>query len=169
MAGVLLLLFGRRLYWLFAAVVGFVATFLLVGRLAPELSEEAALIVALGAGVVGAVVMIFAHKILLGLIGGLGGGLIALWQVQALGIERGVAWLLAGLLGAVIGAWLVSGLFEFALVLLSSLLGAQLLLDAWPVAPRWFLLAYFGLVAFGIFFQLVRSKRRRKRRGRRDD
>jgi len=51
---------------------------------------------------------------------------------------------------------------------LSSLLGAQLLLDAWPV-DLWqlpadgFLLAYWGLVAFGLFFQLVRSKRRQRR------
>lgn len=168
-AGALLLLFGRRLYWLFAAVVGFVATFLLFGRLAPELSDEATLLVALGGGILGAVVTIFAHKILLGLVGGLGGGLIALWQVQALGVERGVAWLLAALLGAVLGAWLVSGLFEFALVLLSSLLGAQLLLDASPVPQQWFLIAYLGLVAFGLFFQLARSRRRRRRRRSRND
>jgi len=168
-AGALLLLFGRRLYWLFAAVVGFVATFLIVGRLAPELSDQAALLVGLGGGIVGAVVTIFAHKILLGLVGGLGGGLIALWQVQALGLERGIAWLLAALLGAVVGAWLVSGLFDFALALLSSLLGAQLLLDAWPVPPQWFLIVYFGLAAFGLFFQLARSKRPRKRRRDKED
>ena len=169
-AGVLLLLFGRRLYWLFAAVVGFVVMWLLVGRLVPELNDDAALVVAVGGGILGAVVTVFAHKILLALVGGLGGGLIGLWQVQALGVERGVAWLLAGLLGAVLGAWLISGLFEFALVLLSSLLGAQLLLDAWPPPAHWFLLAYAGLVGFGLFFQLLRSKkRRRKRRRPRED
>lgn len=162
-AGALLLLFGRRLYWLFAAVVGFVATFLLAGKLLPELSDQAGLLLALGGGVVGAVVTVFAHKILLGLVGGLGGGLIALWQVQALGVERGIAWVLAALLGAVVGAWLVSGLFEFALALLSSLLGAQLLLDAWPPPSQWFLMAYLGLAAFGLFFQLARSRRRRGR------
>jgi hypothetical protein len=163
-AGALLLLFGRRLYWLFAAVVGFVVAFLLAGRLAPELSESAALLVSVAAGVVGAVVTVFAHKILLSLIGGLAGGLIALWQVQVLGVERGVAWLLAALLGAVIGAWLVSSLFDFALALLSSLLGAQLLLDAWPVDRQWLLPAYCGLVALGLFFQLIRGRRRRPRK-----
>jgi MFS family permease len=163
-AGALLLLFGRRLYWLFAAVVGFVAVFLLTGTLAPQLSESTALFVAVAAGLVGAVVTVFAHKILLSLIGGVAGGLIALWQIQVLGVEQGIAWLLAALLGAVVGAWLVSSLFDFALVLLSSLLGAQLLLDAWPVDPGWFLPAYCGLVALGLFFQLIRSRRRSKKR-----
>ena len=165
-AGAVLLLFGRRLYWLFAAVVGFVVVFLVTGRLTPELSEGAALLASLAGGVVGAVVTVFAHKILLGLIGGLGGGLIALWQVQTLGVERGLAWLLAMVLGGVLGAWLASSLFEFALVLLSSLLGAQLLLGAGPLEPEWLGPAYLALVALGLFFQLVVAKRRQRRRGR---
>lgn len=165
-AGALLLLFGRRLYWFFAGIVGFVATFLLVGRLMPELNEGAALVVALIGGAAGAVLTVFAHRLLLGVIGALGGGLIALWQAQALGLEQGAAWLLAVVLGVVVGAWLISALFEFALALLSSLLGAQLLVDVFAIEPQWVLPAYLGLVGFGLLFQLMRSKRRRKRRRR---
>lgn len=173
-AGGLMLLFGRRLYWLVAGVIGFVVIFVLCGRLLPELSPQVAFWFSLAAGVVGAVLVVFAHKTLLGIVGGLGGALVALWHVQHLGVERGVAWLLAAIVGGLLGAWMVSKLFEMALVLLSSLFGAQLLLDAWPV-DLWqlpadgFLLAYWGLVAFGLFFQLVRSKQRQRRRRRRSE
>jgi hypothetical protein len=167
-AGLLLLLFGRRLYWLFAGIVGFAAVFTVAGRLVPELSSQATLFVALGAGAIGAVVTIFAHKVLLGIVGGLAGALIALWQVQSFGVERGLEWLVAAVVGGLIGAWLVSRVFEFALALLSSLVGAQLLLDAMTVRATWVLPAYIGLVVFGLFFQLIRSKggkRERRRKG----
>lgn len=168
-AGVLMLLFGRRLYWLVAGVVGFVVVFVLAERLLPELSESATLVVSVVAGVAGAVLVIFAHRLLLGLVGGLGGALVALWQAQHFGLERGLPWLLAAVVGGLLGAWLTSRLFEFALALLSSLLGAQLLVDALPVPDEWFLVAYGGLAAFGLFFQLVRSRRRKRHRRPRGD
>jgi hypothetical protein len=62
--------------------------------------------------------------------------------------------------------WLVSRVFEFALALLSSLLGAQLLVDALPVPEAWSWAVYVGLIACGLFVQLVTSRRRRGGRGR---
>lgn len=167
-AGALLLLLGRRLYWLLAGVVGFVVAFVVVPRLLPEVGADMALIVAVAAGVAGAVLVVFAHKVVLGLVGGLAGGLVALWLTQNLGVERGLLWLGAALLGAVLGAWLVSRVFEFALALLSTLLGAQLLMDALPVPSRWAWAAYVGLVACGLFVQLAWSPgRKRAKRPRR--
>ncbi|MCZ6726685.1 MAG: hypothetical protein O7A98_04945 [Acidobacteria bacterium] len=163
-AGGLLLLFGRRLYWLLAGVVGFVVVFTVAGRLVPEMSEQVTLLVSLGAGVLGSIVTVFAHKALLGLVGGLGGALIGLWQAQALGLEQGVLWLVAAVVGGLLGAWLVSRLFEFALALLSSLLGAQLLVDAFGVTPSRSLLTYLGLVGFGLFFQLLRKQRKKRKK-----
>jgi uncharacterized membrane protein len=58
-AGTLLLLLGRRLYWLLAGVVGFVVAFVVVPRLLPEVDQDMTLVVALLAGVVGAVVVVF--------------------------------------------------------------------------------------------------------------
>ncbi len=163
-AGLLLLLFGRRLYWLLAAVVGFVAVYSLSGRLLPEVGEETMLWLSLLCGVAGAVLAVVAHRFLLSVVGGLGGILVALWQVQQLGVERGVAWLVAAIVGGLLGAWLLSRLFELALAVLSSLLGAQLLVDRLPLPSEWLLAAYLGLVAFGLFFQLLRSRRRERRK-----
>lgn len=162
-----LLLFGRRIYWLAAGVVGFVAVFVLTRRLAPELSEQALLLVAVVAGIAGAALAIFAHKVLLGLLGAAGGGMIALWQAQALGVDRGVGWLVAAVVGGLIGAWLLARLFELALIALSSLLGAQLVVDAAFVPPEWRLVTYVGLAAVGILVQATGA--RRKRRRQRDD
>jgi uncharacterized membrane protein YeaQ/YmgE (transglycosylase-associated protein family) len=161
-AGALLLLLGRRLYWLLAGVVGFVLAFVLVPRLLPEIEPDMALLVAIVAGVVGAVVVVFAHKVVLGLVGALAGALIAVWQAQSLGLEKGLGWLAVAILGGVIGAWLVSRVFEFALALLSALLGAQLLMDTLPVPERYAVVAYFGLIACGLVVQLVFLRRRRR-------
>ncbi len=163
-AGVLLLLYGRRLYWLLAAVVGFVAVFTLSGRVLPEIGEETMLWASLLCGVAGALLAVVAHRFLLSVVGGLGGVLIALWQVQQLGVDRGVAWLVAAIVGGLLGAWLLSRLFELALAVLSSLLGAQILVDRLPVPPQWLLVTYLGLVAFGLFFQLLRSRQRERRK-----
>ncbi len=161
--GIALILFGRRLYWLAAAVVGFVAVFLVSQRIAPELSQQASLVLSVIAGVAGAALAVFAHKVLLGLVGGVGGALIGLWQAQTFGLERGAWWLVAALAGCLLGAWLVGRLFEFALVLLSSLLGAQLVVEAVTLPAGWFVPSYLGLVAVGVLYQLMRSRRRRKR------
>lgn len=163
-AGALLLLFGRRLYWLLAAVVGFVAVFTLSGRMLPEVGDGAMLWVSLLCGIAGAVLAILVHRFLLAVVGGLGGVLIALWQVQQLGVERGAAWLIAAIVGGLLGAWLLSRLFGLALALLSSLLGAQILVDRLPVPSEWMLVTYLGLVAFGLFFQLLRSRRRERKK-----
>ncbi len=160
--GALLILFGRKLYWLAAGVVGFGAVFMLTRRLVPELSPEALLITAVVAGIVGAALAIFAHKVLLGLVGGAGGALIGLWQAQAWGVEQGVGWLVAAVVGGLLGAWLVAKLFEFALVLLSSLLGAQLVVDGLTPPSKWVLPVFVVLVAVGLLAQL-RGRRRRKR------
>lgn len=163
-AGALLLLFGRRLYWLLAAVVGFIAAFTLAGRVLPEAGEEALLWVSLLCGVAGAGLAVLAHRFLLAVVGGLGGVLIALWQVQQLGVERGVAWLIAAIVGGLLGAWLLGRVFGVALAVLSSLLGAQILVDRLPEPSEWTLVTYFGLVAFGLFFQLVRSRRHERKK-----
>ncbi|MDH3524008.1 MAG: DUF4203 domain-containing protein [Acidobacteriota bacterium] len=166
-AGLVLLLFGRRLYWLLAAAVGFVVVVTLSRRLLPELDEGTLLWASLLCGVAGAFVAVLAQRLLLGVVGGLAGAVIALWQVQQLGMERGLAWLVAAVVGGLVGGWLLSRLFEVALAVLSSLLGAQLVIDHVPVAPRWQLAAYLGLAGVGILFQLLRSRRRKKHERRR--
>ena len=69
LVGLLLLVLGRRLYWLFVAGVGFLYGLKLAPLLMPEQSETVIVIVALVLALVGALVAVVATKVVLGVIG----------------------------------------------------------------------------------------------------
>jgi hypothetical protein len=127
LVGLLLLVLGRRLYWLFVAGIGFLYGLELAPRLLPGRSETVIVIIALALALVGALVAVAATKIVLGLIGFAAGGGIAVLLLGNLRIDSGAValgvFVVAGLLGAV----LLLVLFDWTLIALSSLAGASLL------------------------------------------
>lgn len=128
LVGVLLLVLGRRLYWLFVAGVGFVYGLELAPRLLPGYSDIAIVIAALALAVVGALVAIVATKVAVGLIGFAAGGGIAALALEGLGFEGGGTLAMAlYLVAGVIGAVLLILVFDGALIALSSLAGAALI------------------------------------------
>ncbi|HEV2054529.1 MAG TPA: hypothetical protein VGV06_05055 [Methylomirabilota bacterium] len=107
LVGLVLLGYGRRLYWAFVAGVGFLTGLALGSRLLPGQPEWMILTVAL----------------VLALAGG-GIGLLLLRQQGITGdVPAWVVYLVAGIVGLV----LVRTLFEWALIVLSSLAGAGLI------------------------------------------
>ena len=90
LVGLLLLVLGRRLYWLFVAGIGFLYGLELAPRLLPEQSEAMIVIVALVLALVGALVAVVATKVVLGMIGFVAGGGIAVLLLGNLGIDS--AW-----------------------------------------------------------------------------
>ena len=128
LVGVLLLVLGRRLYWLFVAGVGFVYGLELAPRLLPGYSEAVIVIAALALALVGALVAVLATKVAVGLIGFAAGGGIAVLLLDGLGIDgRGALALGIYLVAGVIGAVLLILVFDGALIALSSLAGAALI------------------------------------------
>jgi len=128
--GGVLLVAGRRLFWLFVAGVGFVIGLSLAPRLLPSQPDEVILIAALAFALLGALIAQFAQKAAIGIVGFLGGGWLTLWAFRALAGDVGVAQWLAFVVGGIIGIVLLSTLFEWGLVLLSSLVGANMLMSA---------------------------------------
>ena len=126
LVGVLLLVLGRRLYWLFVAVIGFVYGLELAPRLLPHQSETVVVIIALGLAVVGAVVAVVGTKIVLGMTGFVAGGGIAMLLLQNV-IDSGLVATVVYLVAGVIGAVLFLLLFDTALIVLSSMAGAGLI------------------------------------------
>ncbi|HYB41711.1 MAG TPA: hypothetical protein VEL75_08075 [Candidatus Methylomirabilis sp.] len=124
--GVLLLVLGRRLYWLFVASIGFVCGLELGPRLLPHESEIVVLLIALGLALVGALVAVVGTKVVLGVTGFVTGGGIAALLLHKATIDSeflvGLIYLVAGAIGAV----LFLLLFNTALIVLSSLAGASL-------------------------------------------
>lgn len=127
LVGAALLFLGRQLYWLFVAGVGFVVTIDLVPRLIQVESTALLLIIALAAGLVGALLAVFLQRTAIAMGGFFAGGYAVLALLQVAGMETApVVWILA-LVGAVLGAVVTLVLFDWALIILSSLTGAWMI------------------------------------------
>jgi hypothetical protein len=160
--GVVLLLFGRRLYWVFVAGIGFLTGLALVPDLFPGQPEWLILLAALAVALVGAVVAIVAQQLTIGLIGFVAGGGIGLLLLRTLGIAGdGSAWA-AYLIAGVMGLVLILVLFDWTLILLSSLAGAHLIVRGvaarTPLSQGTWLLLLVALVLVGIVAQAGRSR-----------
>jgi len=136
-AGGLLLAFGRRLYWFFVGVIGFFFGLLLAQNFLSTASESTTLLIGLGAGLLGALLVVFFKKVAIGVVGFLAGALVVLWLAGEVGWEPGIwVWLGAAVSG-IVGALAVRTLFEVGLIVLSSLIGAVLVSDvvSWELLP----------------------------------
>jgi hypothetical protein len=128
--GLLLLTLGKRLFWLFVAGVGFVATLGLATQLLHPESELTLFLIAVAAGFVGALLAIFAQKLAIGVAGLLAGGYLAMGLLGLLGVDLGPQWWQAFAIGGILGALISYPLFDSALILLSALTGAVLIVQA---------------------------------------
>jgi hypothetical protein len=160
--GAVLLFFGRRLFWLFVGAVGFVAGLELGNFIFPNQPETTHLIVAVVFGIVGVLLAFFLQKIAVMLAGLIVGGLFVWGLLNVIGQQtHPQAWLFI-LIGAVIGAALVAGVFNWALMILSAVGGALLITQAVHLTQILSGLVFLGLLLVGFTFQ-ARSYRRVKR------
>ncbi len=159
--GVLLLLLGRRLYWLFVGGVGFIIGVSLATGLTHREPDTTALFIGLGAGFLGILFALFLQRLAIIVAGFLAGAWLAAELMNAFGsATRGTPWLPA-LIGGVAGAILASTLFDAVLVVLSSLVGAALLAKLLGGALLTQAIVFIVLALFGIAFQ-TRLRRRSK-------
>ena len=166
-AGILLLLLGRKLYWVFVGLAGFVAGFLLAETLLETSSEWLALLAGLLFGAVAALLAVFFQKLAVALAGFVVAFIAVLWWASGTGWDPGFwLWVVAGLAGF-LGAMLTRWLFELALIVFSSLLGAVLIVRAISWETDHAGLATFALASLGIAIQAWSGRRvERARRSR---
>jgi hypothetical protein len=160
--GFVLLVLGRRMFWLFVGGVGFILGFWLTSQVVTGDGNArlVVLAVALIFGLAGALIARMLQRLAVGLAGFVAGGYVLTGLAHMLGWEMGSASWVLFLVGGVIGAGLVAGLFEWALILLSSFTGATLIIQNLPaVAGNWqvpmlaSLGIYIVLVLFGMSVQ----------------
>lgn len=165
--GALLLLLGRRLYWLALGVAGFLLGAWLGGELVQSAEPGVALLAGLVLGLAGAVLAILAQKIAVAVGGVVIGGYAGLWVAAVAGINASPGTWLALLVGAVIGVLVATALFELALIFFTSLLGASLITevitDALSLSPGLGLIAFVALLVVGLIAQSGGGPRRRRR------
>lgn len=153
LAGAAILLFGRRLFWLFVAVAGFLASFDVVPLLLPGRPEWVTLLVAVAAGAVGALLAVGLQYVAAALVGFVAGSYASVPLVLLL-FGGGASWV--PLLGGIAGAVLMVLLFDWTLIVLSAFAGARAVLLPFGMQGAGGVLAWLALAAVGIAFQASR-------------
>jgi hypothetical protein len=154
LVGVALLLFGRRLFWLFVGGVGFIVGFEAATTWLQGQPEWMILLVAVGVGLIGIIASIFLQRIVVGIAGFFAGGyFLSTLAVTALHMnQQGIQWI-AFIIGGILGAILTMMLLDPALIIMSSLAGATAVSQNVPLDPSNKNLLFIGLLVFGIIIQ----------------
>jgi hypothetical protein len=156
--GIILLMLGRKLFWLFSGMTCFVIGLEYAGLFLPGRSDKVVLIVALICAIIGIVLAFVVQKVGLGIAGFLAGGYVAMMLIRELGFHLSwlpwVIFILAGVLGAV----LIVFVFDLALIVLSSCIGAFLIIQTTSFSLDLTKILFLSLIAVGIVTQLTYHK-----------
>ena len=144
LAGLAALLFGRQLFWLFVGIVGFLVGFELATRLITGQPDWIILLIALVAGLLGALLAVFLQYVAVAVAGFLAGGYALFTLLRTLDLMPDMEWARWGLLivGGIIGAALILLLYDWALIVLSAGTGAATLTAIYPDAGNPFALTH---------------------------
>ncbi|GAB6906211.1 conserved membrane hypothetical protein [Desulfosarcina cetonica] len=158
MGGVLLLM-GRRLFWLFVGVCGFAVGIQAAPLLFGPQPFAVIWAIGLGCGILGALLALFAQQLAVVVGGFLAGATLALNLLPPAGAQT-FPWVV--LVCAVVGAVATFLLFDWALIVLSAMLGAALIVDGmglqWSVAVA----IYLVLILIGVVVQAGWMRRHRR-------
>lgn len=161
LVGIALLLFGRRLFWLFVAALGFAVGL----QLAPYLMQNPplwlSLAVSLVLGLVGALLAFLLQKLAIGVAGFLVGGRIAVAVVAAFMVQHAQYYGITFVIGGILGAILLLLLFDWALIIFSSIEGARLIASSVHLPSTGLTILVVALTIFGIIVQATFFRRRR--------
>ena len=153
--GLLSLLLGKRLFWLFAAIVGFALGWWLTGLLLPDGTVR--LLAGVVVGVILGLLARFLGKWAIRIVAAIAGFAILPMLLGSLGMLGGISELVWAVLGAILGFVLAVFLVDWTLIFLSSILGAGLILAGAqifvPLSEAIQLIVGFILIALGVVFQ----------------
>ncbi len=156
-----LLVAGRKLFWLFVGVIGFIIGTQIATRFFHG-SELITIIAGLVLGVIFAVLAIFLGTLAIGIAGFLGGGYILLSLAGVFGLDKGILTWVIFIVGGIIGAVLIAFIFDWALIIISSLAGSSMVVNAFHFAKSISAVMFIVLVFIGIVVQVstIRVERR---------
>jgi hypothetical protein len=155
--GLIVLFFGRKLFWLFVGILGFLAGSQLAAIWLAGYPAWAVLATSLLLGLGGALLAVFFERLAFALAGFYCG----VFLTAGLSLETGffpqsVLLLLAG---GLVGAVLAALVMDWALAALSALAGAGAVVMAMPLSPWIKAILWLGLALAGYFFQTARQGR----------
>jgi ABC-type phosphate transport system permease subunit len=126
-AGICLLIFGRKLFWLFVGIMGFIYGLGIASQFFAQQPQWVTIAAALCAGILGTVLAIFLQHVIVGVAGFLAGAYLSFDVLNLLGFQTGQTTWIISIVCGILCAALFLNLFDWALILLSSLIGALLI------------------------------------------
>ncbi len=148
--GLLMLVRGWKLFWLFVGVVGFSAGFQAAQYYFGFQPLWVQLSAGLACGAIGVLLAVFVQHVALAVVGFMAGGTIVLDLLPSPDFT------MAGglvILGGLVGALLLFWLFDWTLIVLSAVIGAGLAMDALGGRVPYGTLLYLTLTAVGVAIQ----------------
>ena len=156
--GASLLIWGRKLFWLFIAAAGFLTGWQIAQSITQN--ELVGIIIGIVLAIIGALLAMFLKTIAIGVAGFLMGGSVLLGLAGWFGLDQGIlAWIIY-LIGGIGGAILIGMFFDWVVIILSSLGGAALIVDALTLDRLLAALVFIGLLILGIVVQSSDMKKK---------
>jgi hypothetical protein len=155
--GLIVLFFGRKLFWLFVGILGFLAGSQLAAIWLAGYPAWAVLATSLLLGLGGALLAVFFERLAFALAGFYCG----VFLTAGLSLETGLfpQSVLLLLAGGLVGGGLAALVMDWALAALSALAGAGAVVMALPLPPWIKAVLWLGLALAGYLFQTARQGR----------
>ncbi|KPL06174.1 hypothetical protein AMJ86_09615 [bacterium SM23_57] len=152
--GFSILILGRQLFWVTIAGLGFVlgmnyATQFFQG------TPETILMISLAAGIVGAILGYALQRAAAGLVGFLAGWYLTTMLLNTINLNIGQYSIFLTILGGLIGIGLISLLFDWSLILLSTLAGSAIITQSIPFTPQTQIAIFIILFVLGFIIQAI--------------
>jgi hypothetical protein len=150
-SGTILLLFGRKLFWLFIAIIGFLAGAVTGELIFPGQPPWVTFFIALGAGIIGFVLAMFAQRVAFALAGFYAGSYLTFILAQSYGAYNPSAVLCIA--GGIISALLAFLFMNWAIIILSCLAGAGVVVGTLGLEQTPAFILFVALVTAGVMTQ----------------
>ena len=149
--GLSVLVFGRKLFWLYAATIGFLFGIEIIKTLLPNQPPGALVIGGLAVGMLGAVLAVFFQRVTFAIAGFFAGAYLGLMVVHTvlMGGNSIIGFAVGGLIGAVVALLLMN----WAIIVFSSFVGAGAIVTQLPLDQKVSAIVFVVLVIIGIVVQ----------------
>lgn len=152
--GALLLLLGRQVFWLGIGILGFLVGVDFASAMGSQSSAGMAIIFALFFGILGAAFAVTFQWVAIVLMGFFGGGYFLMNIFSFMAGETQYIWGLF-VVGGIIGMLVMVIAFDWALIGISSLIGALLIVRNLNVDESLRSLLFLGMIIFGALVQYL--------------
>jgi len=149
--GIAVLFFGRKLFWLYVATLGFLVGVELIKIVSPHEPTWVLLIGGLAAGIIGSVLAVFFQRVAFALAGFFAGAYLGTLLIHTAGM--GGNGIMGFIVGGLIGAIAALLLMNWAIIVFSSFVGAGAIVTQIPLGQSALALSFVALVIAGIIVQ----------------